>query len=78
LLTKQRVAPYQVVGSVEGVELLGDIEDPLNRTGVGFSCQVGPVRQVLIFDRATGEPLAFEEYSPIDPEQLDQWQAFNP
>lgn len=78
LSDEQRVALYQVVGSVEGVELLGDIEDPLNRTGVGFSCQVGPVRQVLIFDRATGEPIAFEEYSPVDPEQLDQWQAFNP
>ena len=75
---EQRVALYRVVESLDGVELLGDTPDPLGRIGVGFSYPVGSSRQVLIFDRNTGQPLAFEQYSAINPSQLEQWQAFDP
>jgi hypothetical protein len=78
LRPEQRVALYQVAGSLDGVELLGEIPDPLGRGGVGFAYPVGESRQILIFDRDTGQPLAFEEFSAADPAQLDQWQAFDP
>jgi hypothetical protein len=78
LSVEQREALFDVVATLEGVELLGDIQDPLSREGVGFSYEVGERRQVLVFDRETGQPLAFEEYSAMDPTQIDLWQAFDP
>jgi len=78
LNTDQRIALYKVVGSLDGVELLGEIQDPLERTGVGFSYTQESLHQVLIFDRDTGQPLAFEEYSRSDPDQIGMWLAFDP
>ena len=75
---EQRRALYEVVSSLDGVELLGAVTDPLERPGIGFAYEVGSRKQVLIFDRDTGQPLAFEEYSSVDPAQIDQWVAFNP
>ncbi len=74
----QRVALYNVVGMLDGVELLGDIADPIGRPGVGFSMPVGPSQQILIFNRDTGELLATQEYYANDPAQRWGWQVVNP
>ncbi len=74
----QRVALYRVVGMLDGVELLGEMADPSGRPGVGFSMMVGPSRQILIFDRDTGELLATQEYYAGDPSIRWQWQVLNP
>jgi hypothetical protein len=78
LTSEQRAALFQVVETMDGVNLLGEIADPRQRTGVGFSFMVGPRQQVLIFDPQTGQPLAFEEYSATNPDELDQWLVFDP
>jgi hypothetical protein len=75
---EQRMALYHVVESLEGVELLGESADPLGRVGVGFSYMVGPQRQVLIFDRNTGQPFASEQFSILNPGVLEAWQAYDP
>ncbi len=76
LTSEQRVGLYQVVGSIEGVQPLGETEDPLQRVGVGFSMMVGSQEQILIFDGDTGQPLATEAFSTVDPAKIEQWQAF--
>jgi hypothetical protein len=78
LSSEQRTALFDVIASLDGVELLGTISDPLDRAGTGFSYQVGPDREILIFDSDSGQPLAFEEYSPAEATQMLQWQAFDP
>jgi hypothetical protein len=74
----QRVALYQVVGSLDGVELLGDTTDPIDRVGVGFSMMVGSHEQILIFDRNTGQPLATQQFYAPDPALGWEWRAFEP
>jgi hypothetical protein len=74
----QRIALYRVIASIDEVELIGEVPDPLGRVGVGFSYDQGRGKQVLIFDRDTGQPLAYEEFLTLDPTQLGSWQAFDP
>jgi hypothetical protein len=65
----QRAALYEVVGSIDGVQAMGDVADPTGRTGVGFSRVVGSKTHILIFDRGTGLPLAAEE-TPADDQSI--------
>ncbi len=67
LSPEQRNALYQVIGAMDGVEFVGDMIDPAGRPGVGFSRTSGTRSQILVFDPATGLPLAALE-TPADEE----------
>ncbi|MGH2954813.1 MAG: CU044_5270 family protein [Solirubrobacterales bacterium] len=57
-----RAALYELVAGIDGVELDGDVRDPLDRTGTGVSIESdysGALRRsTLIFDPETSQPLA--------------------
>jgi len=72
LTPDQRAALYHVAASLDGVDVLGDTVDPLGRLGIGFSMAMGGSREVLIFDRNTGQPLAGESL-PLDGESGAPW-----
>ena len=78
LTPEQRVTLYQVVGMLDGVDLLGETTDPLGRVGVGFSTVVGSSQQILIFDRNTGQLLATQDFYIDDPSLRWEWQALDP
>lgn len=58
-----RAALYRVLGELPGVELLGEVEDPAGRSGIGvaYTDQRRATRHELIFDPATSALLAERE-----------------
>lgn len=77
LTPDQRVALYRVTASLDGIQLVGETVDPLGRVGIGFTRTVGGSRQTLIFDEATGQPLAAEQFpNGYQNEQPWSWFAF--
>jgi hypothetical protein len=48
-----RAALYRVVAELPEVELLGEVEDPVGRTGIGVAYTKGSVTHELIFDPTT-------------------------
>jgi hypothetical protein len=61
-----RSATYEVLAGIEGVELQGEAEDPLGRTGIEVSIVQTysgnvPERYSLIYDEETAHPLAYTE-----------------
>jgi hypothetical protein len=75
-----RAALFEVAARLEGVRLDGEVEDPLERPGVGVSLD-GPTYDTrLVFDPDSAQLLAIELYEP-DPrgtEQLTSWTAAFP
>lgn len=56
-----RAALYRVVGELPGVELLGQVKDPVGRTGVGVAFTKGGVTHELIVDPQTSALLGERE-----------------
>jgi hypothetical protein len=56
-----RAALYRVVAELPEVELLGEVEDPVGRTGIGVAFTKGSVTHELIFDPATSALLGERE-----------------
>jgi hypothetical protein len=54
----QRAALFQVAASLDGVQAEGSMTDPLGRDGEAYSVVADGLQQTLIFDPATGQPLA--------------------
>jgi hypothetical protein len=66
-----RGAAYEVLAGIEGVELLGDARDPLERPGVEVAIETsysgGPERYSLIYDPKSARALAYTERT-LEPE----------
>jgi hypothetical protein len=56
-----RAALYRVVAELPEVDLLGEVEDPIGRKGIGVAFTKGSVRHELIFDPATSALLGERE-----------------
>lgn len=56
-----RAALYRVVAELPGVESLGEVEDPVGRTGIGVAFTKGSVTHELIFDPETSALLGERE-----------------
>lgn len=56
-----RAALYRVVAELPEVELLGQVKDPVGRTGIGVAFTKGRVRHELIFDPKTSALLGGRE-----------------
>jgi hypothetical protein len=56
-----RAALYRVVAELPKVELLGEVEDPIDRKGIGVAYTKGSVTHELIFDPATSALLGERE-----------------
>jgi hypothetical protein len=60
-----RAALYTLVAEIDGVELTGELRDPIGRVGTGVSIDTdysgAPTRYTLIFDPDTSQPLAYTE-----------------
>jgi hypothetical protein len=61
-----RSALYQVVADLPGVELVGDVKDPIGRDGVAVAYTHAGARAELIFDPDTSQLLAEQEVM-VDP-----------
>jgi hypothetical protein len=87
-LLAQGVAPPEVRGALfeaatrlDGVELVGDVEDPLGRPGIGITIAGVSDRTRLVFDPRSARLLAIERYVPDDAgsgERLESWIASYP
>ena len=62
-----RSALFEVASRLEGVELGGEVTDPLGRDGVGLALDGADARSQLVFDPTTSQLLAIERY----PRQAD-------
>jgi hypothetical protein len=56
-----RAALYRVVAELPEVELLGDVKDPVGRTGIGVAFTKGNLEHELIFDPNTSALLGGRE-----------------
>jgi hypothetical protein len=56
-----RAALYRVVAELPGVESLGEVKDPVGRTGAGVAYTRGSIAQELIFDPGTSALLGERE-----------------
>jgi hypothetical protein len=56
-----RAALYRVVAELPKVELLGEVKDPVGRTGIGVAYTKGSLTHELIFDPATSALLGERE-----------------
>ena len=61
-----RAALYRVAAELPGVELLGQVKDPLGRVGTAVDVTWLGIRNELIFNPATGAVLA-QRYVQVDP-----------
>ena len=78
LTTAQRVALFDAAAQLEGIQVLGEREDPLGRTGQAFESDEGTRRAIIFFDETTGLPLATELYDIRGTsERMIGWKAFN-
>jgi hypothetical protein len=84
-----RSSLYRLVAGLEGVELLGEITDPIGRPGIGVAIPSratgAPTRRVLIFDATTSEVLAEEvvllervSWIDADPPIVTESRVFGP
>lgn len=77
LTTGQRSALFNAAAMLDGVEGLGEREDPLGRTGEAFALEADGHRTILTFDQTTGSPLAAEYlYVGSGAEEVLNWIAF--
>jgi hypothetical protein len=75
-----RSALFEVATELEGVQLIGEVTDPLDRQGVGLVVDGTASRTQLVFDPATSHLLAIEFY-PINDGSigaLESWAASEP
>jgi hypothetical protein len=73
----QRTSLYRAAASLEGVEALGSLSDPLGRIGEGYELADEGRTEVLIFDPDTGQPLAASTYAAGSVTgQPSDWMAF--
>lgn len=70
-----RAATYGAISQIEGVELIGEMRDPLGRagTGVGINSDYtgAPRRYTIIFDSETSHPLAATEQLLEHSDEID-------
>ena len=69
-----RAAVYEMAAGIDGVELKGELRDPLGRPGTGVSIETAysgaPIRHTLIFDSETSYPLAHTQTPTGQPDHL--------
>jgi hypothetical protein len=75
-----RAALFHVASGISGVELMGDLPDPLGRAGTAIALDEGAHRTELIFDGSTSELLALEKFNlgADGSVGLENWRAFEP
>jgi hypothetical protein len=76
-----RAALFEAATRLDGVELVGDVEDPLGRPGIGIAIAGASDRTRLVFDPGSAQLLAIEWYVPDDAgseERLESWIASYP
>jgi hypothetical protein len=61
-----RAALYRVTAELPGIELLGEVEDPVGRTGIGIASPGPEIRHELIFNPETSALLGEREELVID------------
>ncbi|HEY3750519.1 MAG TPA: CU044_5270 family protein [Pseudonocardiaceae bacterium] len=68
-----RAAAYRLIAGLPGLVSLGNVTDPLGRTGVGFMGPGAPVdgtRYILIVDPKTDSVLASENVAVVKPDKV--------
>ena len=72
-----RTALFEVAAKLEGVRLVGTVEDPLGRQGVAIYVDGANARTQLVFDPRTARLLAIADYPIADgaPGPLRSWIA---
>lgn len=76
-----RSALFEVAARLEGVELVGEVEDPLGRPGVAIAIDGPSSRTQLVFDPDSARILAIELYTlggGASPEEPMSWTALRP
>jgi hypothetical protein len=75
-----RSSLFEVAARLEGVELVGPIEDPLGRPGTAVELEGAGSRTRLVFDTVSARLLAFELYEAegTDGMALRSWIAYEP
>lgn len=75
-----RAALFEVAARLEEVKLVGAVEDPLGRPGIGISIASPPGTSRLVFATDSAQLLAIELYEsvPGGGERLDSWIASLP
>jgi len=75
-----RSALFEVAARLDGVELIGEVTDPIGREGVGLAINGSDRRVQLVFDPETSHLLAKERYPILDGSvgDLDSWRAAEP
>ncbi|MEA2522049.1 MAG: hypothetical protein QOI81_1695 [Actinomycetota bacterium] len=75
-----RAALFHVASGITGVELVGDVTDPLGRAGTAIALDESGHRTELIFDGSTSDLLALEKFnlSPDGSVELENSRAFEP
>lgn len=76
-----RAALFDVASRINGVQLVGEVTDPLGRAGTAIALDWNGERTQLVFNTDTSDLLAMETY-PLDsnglPGPLTYWRAFYP
>jgi hypothetical protein len=71
-----RAALYQAAAEMDGVQLLGEVSDPLGRTGVGLAIEAGDERIQIIVDEPSAQLLVVERFDRTDETfTLRSWRA---
>lgn len=70
-------ALFEAAAQLDGVELIGDVNDPIGRRGVAVSIDGPAGRSQLVFDPDSAQLLAIEQYetAPDGEERFDWWIA---
>ena len=73
-----RASLLEASGRLDGIRLLGSVNDPIGRPGQGYAVRTGNDETRLVFDPGTGELLAREHYMPDTSGtwHLVGWEAF--
>jgi hypothetical protein len=59
-----RAALFKVLEAMPGIRFLGQVQDPLDRPGVGFVLPLGTTEREIIVDQSTSDVLASLKYLP--------------
>jgi hypothetical protein len=77
-----RAALFRAAARLNGVEVLGDLPDPLGRPGLALAMDVGSLRTQLIVDPETAHLLAIELYDVASDGSVaaepQSWSAYQP
>jgi len=79
--SQQRAALFEVAAHLDGVQLVGNVVDPLGRAGVGLAVSGSSTTTMLVFDPDSAELLANETFpsnADLASAAPTEWTAFQP